>query len=80
MSKSEIAIDVQVSMKDKVPGARPFPIDLPKILVEVELFYIHLALACSRNCISEAAKTLGIQRTCLTMKLKKYGIVIPVKA
>lgn len=51
------------------------PFNLKEHIVNLELNYIQQALAHSKGVVSHAAKHLGLQRTTLVEKMKKYGIV-----
>jgi sigma-54 specific flagellar transcriptional regulator A len=48
--------------------------DLKSLLGDLEQSFIHAALDRSNSVISDAAKLLGLQRTTLIEKMRKYGI------
>ena len=48
--------------------------DLKNLLSDLEQSYIHAALDRSGNVITDAARLLGLQRTTLIEKMRKYGI------
>ena len=48
--------------------------DLKGLLADLEQSYIHAALDRGGNVISDAARLLGLQRTTLIEKMRKYGI------
>ncbi len=48
--------------------------DLKMLLSDLEQNYIHAALDRAGNVISDAARLLGLQRTTLIEKMRKYGI------
>lgn len=54
--------------------SKPKP-SLPELVKRLELLMIDKAMRASKNNRTRAAKSLGIQRPCLVMKLKKYGIL-----
>lgn len=49
--------------------------DLKEYLSQLEYNYIHQALSDNKGIVSKAAKRLGLRRTTLVEKMKKYGIV-----
>lgn len=48
--------------------------DLKELLTQLEYTYINQALTENRGIVSRAAKRLGLRRTTLVEKMKKYGI------
>lgn len=48
--------------------------DLKNLLADLEQSYIHAALDRGGNVITDAARLLGLQRTTLIEKMRKYGI------
>ncbi len=50
------------------------PIDLKEILARVELYYIRDALQKCNGVVTHAAVQLGLRRTTLIEKMKKYHI------
>lgn len=56
-------------------------LDLPKLLSEIEDYYIQQAMARSGNHIGGAARLLGLGRTTLREKLRRKGFINqPVRA
>lgn len=51
------------------------PIDLPRLLYRLELRYVLKALRATKNNRTLAANLLGITRTTLVMKLRKFGLI-----
>ena len=51
-------------------------IDLKETLAIIEVRYIEEALANSNNVVAHAARLLGLKRTTLLMKLRKYKLHI----
>lgn len=50
-------------------------LDLRSYLRDIELAIIEAALDAQENCVSRAADTLGLRRTTLIEKMRKYGIL-----
>lgn len=69
-----------VSKTDKVQQQLDFPcledesIDIKEKIKEVEVAYLQSALEQTSWVVAKAAKKLGLQRTTLVEKMKKYGI------
>ena len=50
--------------------------DLNRLVETLEIDRIHFALQVNKNNKTRAAKMLGLKRTCLLAKMKKYGILV----
>ncbi len=83
----EGAVPVEVKLAEPIaagaaPAAAPggplrLPesgLDLKEYLAELELSYINQALDESENVVARAAERLGMRRTTLVEKMKKYGV------
>ena len=49
--------------------------DLNRLIEAVEIEKIHFALQVTNGNRTQSAKMLGLKRTCLLAKMKKYGII-----
>ncbi|MBS2022001.1 MAG: sigma-54-dependent Fis family transcriptional regulator [Deltaproteobacteria bacterium] len=62
------------------PPEIELPVDLPALLRGLEKAYIDAALSRAEGCRKTAADLLGLQRTTLVEKLRRWGNVKPVAA
>jgi len=53
--------------------------DLSKLVEAVEIEKIHFALEVNKGNRTRAAEMLGLKRTCLLAKMRKYEISFPTK-
>lgn len=60
-------------------GTIPQGFNLPNFLADLEIRYIEFALAESSGCKAEAARKLGLNRTTLVEKMRKYGFTLNKK-
>lgn len=49
-------------------------INLPEEVEKIERHFIKAGLQMAKGCVADAAKLIGLKRTTLVMKMKKYGI------
>lgn len=61
-------------------GLEQGPIDLKNRITEIEISYLESALEEADGVVAQAAKLLGLQRTTLVEKMRKFGISRPVPA
>lgn len=54
------------------------PIDLKQRIKQIEISYLESALEESEGVVAQAAKMLGLQRTTLVEKMRKFGITRPM--
>lgn len=61
-------------------GLEQGPIDLKQRIQQIEISYLESALEESEGVVAQAAKMLGLQRTTLVEKMRKFGISRPLQA
>ena len=61
-------------------GMEQGPIDLKQRIKQIEIGYLESALEESEGVVAQAAKMLGLQRTTLVEKMRKFGITRPIQA
>ena len=61
-------------------GMAQGPIDLKQRIKQIEISYLESALEESEGVVAQAAKMLGLQRTTLVEKMRKFGITRPMQA
>jgi len=67
--------DRDILIKTTLPEISEKGIELPKLLKEIEVYYLKRALELSKGVKTKAAKLLGLNRTTFIEKLKKYNLV-----
>lgn len=60
-------------------GLEQGPIDLKQRIKQIEISYLESALEESDGVVAQAAKMLGLQRTTLVEKMRKFGITRPMQ-
>lgn len=74
---SALAGQSMIFQHDQFLAAMTLPqegIDLRSHMARIELNLIQTALACTQGVVTHAAQLLGLRRTTLVEKLRKYGI------
>jgi sigma-54 specific flagellar transcriptional regulator A len=69
----DVIIPSATSVSDRLRGSEAF--NLRDHMAELEIEFIRTALADANNSVSAAARILGLQRTTLIEKMKKFSIV-----
>ena len=57
-----------------VPRLSPEGINLKSMITDIEISMIKQALEQTNSVVAKAAETLGLRRTTLIEKMKKYGL------
>ena len=75
---ADALVGAPVTSEDLDPRLRRDGLNLKEHLVFMEISYIKQALTDSGGVVAQAAKRLGMRRTTLVEKLRKYGLQRPV--